>query len=144
MQNSEIVLLETKEVRKRWYNNDWYYSIDDIISLFTKSSTSQYIKKLKDNNNELKKDWNKICVFLEMVTKDRKIRRIKTANTEGILQIINYISSPKSGEVKNWIEQTKDEKEKEINKSKENIVSEEQIIKIIETIKRNRKQDNSK
>jgi len=139
MQKDEIAL-KTKEIKKRWYNNDWYYSIDDFISLFTKSNISNYIKKLKDNNDELKKDWNNICITLQMVTKDRKIRKIKTANTDGILKIIKYISSPKTEEVKKWIKQAKIEKIEELNK---NIIAEEKLIKIIENIKEINKQNNN-
>ena len=31
MQKSKLALFEEKQIRRKWYNEDWYFSVEDVI-----------------------------------------------------------------------------------------------------------------
>ena len=48
MQENKLALFEEKEIRRKWYNEDWYFSVEDVVQILTDSvDVKQYIKKLK-------------------------------------------------------------------------------------------------
>lgn len=115
MQENEMALFEEKEVRKKWYHNDWYFSVEDVVQILTDSAdVKQYIKKLKARDEELSNNWGTICTPVEMIAKDGKRRKIRTADTKGILRIIQSIPSPKAEPFKLWLAQVGSERLDEI------------------------------
>ena len=87
MQENKLAIFEEKEIRRKWYNEDWYFSVEDVVQVLTESvDIKQYIKKLKARDEELKNNWGTICTPVEMIAKDGKKRKITTANTKGILK----------------------------------------------------------
>lgn len=101
---NKLALFEEKEIRKTYKNNKWYYSIIDVISIFTDSSNpNQYLKNLKMKDIMLQNNWNDICILLNMQTSDGKIRKVMTADTVGILRIIESIQAEKAEPIKRWL-----------------------------------------
>jgi len=85
MQENKIALFEEKEIRRAWYDEDWYFSVEDVVQILTDSvDVKQYIKKLKARDSELNNNWGTICTLVEMIAKDGKKRKVRTANTKGI------------------------------------------------------------
>jgi len=83
MKENKLAIFEQKEIRREWYNNDWYFSVEDVVEILTDSiDVKQYIKKLKSRDEELNNNWGTICTLVEMRAKDGKKRRIRTANTK--------------------------------------------------------------
>ena len=39
MENSSLIPFEGKEIRKEWHNDEWYFSVVDIIEFLTDSPT---------------------------------------------------------------------------------------------------------
>lgn len=115
MQENKLALFEEKEIRREWYKEDWYFSVEDVVQILTDSlDVKQYIKKLKARDKELNDNWGTICTLVEMKAKDGKIRKIRTANTKGILRIIQSIPSPKAEPFKLWLAQVGSERLEEI------------------------------
>ena len=115
MQENKIALFEEKEIRRAWYNEDWYFSVEDVVQILTDSvDVKQYIKKLKAREPELNNNWGTICTLVEMIAKDGKKRKVRTANTKGILRIIQSIPSPKAEPFKLWLAQVGSERLDEI------------------------------
>ena len=111
MQENKIALFEEKEIRRAWYNEDWYFSVEDVVQILTDSvDVKQYIKKLKAREPELNNNWGTICTLVEMIAKDGKKRKVRTANTKGILRIIQSIPSPKAEPFKMWMAQVAKER----------------------------------
>ncbi len=101
---TEIALFRRKEIRKTVHNNEWWFSISDIVEILTDSlDVRQYIKKMRQRDPELNSYWGTICTPLEMIAKDGKKREIQCANAEGILRIIQSIPSPKAEPFKRWL-----------------------------------------
>ncbi|MEI6426682.1 MAG: Bro-N domain-containing protein [Candidatus Absconditabacteria bacterium] len=101
---NQIALFEGIEIRKIIHNNEWWFSIEDIIEILTESSDpKQYIKKMRGRDKELGSNWGTICTPLAMIAKDGKRRNITASNTEGVLRIIQSIPSPKAEPFKRWL-----------------------------------------
>ncbi|MFQ6944205.1 MAG: Bro-N domain-containing protein [Clostridia bacterium] len=115
MNKNKIALFEKQEIRRRWYNEEWYFSVEDVVQALTDSiDVKQYIKKLKARDMELNSNWGTICTLVEMKAKDGKIRKIRTADTKGILRIIQSIPSAKAEPFKLWLAQVGSERLDEI------------------------------
>ena len=85
-------------------NQKWYFSIDDVVEALTDSvNVKDYIKKLRKRDTELDSYWGTNCPLVEMTAADGKKRKIKAANTEGLLRIIQSIPSPKAEPFKRWL-----------------------------------------
>ena len=100
----KLSLFDDKEIRKVYKNNKWYYSVHDVISIFANSSNpTQYLKNIKEKDLMLAKDWDKLCLLINMHTKDDKIRKVIATDTFGILRIIESVQSEKVEPIKRWL-----------------------------------------
>ena len=103
---SAIALFEDKQVRRVWNPSDekWYFAIDDVVQALTGSvNVKDYIKKLRKRDPDLDSYWGTNCPPVEMTAADGKLRKIKAANTESLLRIIQSIPSPKAEPFKRWL-----------------------------------------
>ncbi|MBL7813823.1 MAG: Bro-N domain-containing protein [Saprospiraceae bacterium] len=91
-----------KEIRKVWYNEQWYFSIIDVIEVLTDSAKpSTYWSMLKKREPQL----FTICEKLKFLAPDNKMRPTDCANTEGVLRIVMSVPSPKAEPLKLWLAQ---------------------------------------
>ncbi|MFH1326106.1 MAG: Bro-N domain-containing protein [Candidatus Falkowbacteria bacterium] len=100
----KIVIFQKKEIRKTIYDNEWWFSVIDIIAVLTNSlDAGAYWRKLKQR---LKEDGSEIVTFchgLKLEASDSKKYETDCANTEGIFRIIQSIPSPKAEPFKRWL-----------------------------------------
>ncbi len=114
--NQKLAIFRGKTIRKTIHNNEWWFSVSDIVEALTDSAdVKQYLKKMRKRDSELDMNWGTICTPLEMTTKDGKKRKITSANTEGIFRIIQSIPSPKAEPFKRWLAKVGYERVKEID-----------------------------
>lgn len=112
---TKISIFRKKEIRKVIYNNEWYFSVSDVIEALTDTvDIRDYIKKMRKRDIELNAYWGTNCPLLEMTAKDGKRRKINSANTEGIFRIIQSIPSPKAEPFKRWLAKVGYERMQEI------------------------------
>jgi DNA-damage-inducible protein D len=112
--NTKIAIFKGNKIRKTIYNNEWWFVIEDIVSVLTDSSNSkEYINKMKQRDLELQKGWVQIVHTLDILTKGG-IQKMNCANTEGIFRIIQSIPSPKAEPFKRWLAKVGYERVKEI------------------------------
>ncbi|MBN2590689.1 MAG: Bro-N domain-containing protein [Sedimentisphaerales bacterium] len=103
-QPTQIAVFKGKEIRKTLHNNEWWFSISDVIAALTDSAdVKQYIKKMRNRDTELNSYWGTICTPLKLIALDGKMRKANCANTEGIFRIIQSIPSPKAEPFKRWL-----------------------------------------
>ncbi len=101
---NKIAIFKGKEIRKTLHNDEWWFSVTDIVGVLSDSKDiKQYIKKMRTRDNELNFNWGTICTPLQMIAKDGKQRKINCANTEGIFRIIQSVPSPKAEPFKKWL-----------------------------------------
>ncbi|MEF9916943.1 MAG: BRO family protein, partial [Lachnospiraceae bacterium] len=106
MENDKIQLFEDKRIRTVWdeEQEEWYFSIVDVVAVLTDSvDPKQYIKKMRTRDPELNNNWGTICTPVQMVAIDGKKRKIQAAAIEGILRLVQSITSPKAEPFKAWL-----------------------------------------
>lgn len=110
-----IAVFKGKEIRKTIHNDEWWFSVSDVVEALTDSADpKQYIKRLRQRDKELSSYWGTICTPLAIQAPDGKIRGTNCANTEGIFRIIQSITSPKAEPFKRWLARVGYERVKEI------------------------------
>ena len=108
MAENAVQLFESKKIRTAWDENkeEWYFSVVDVVSALTESADpKQYIKKMRNRDEELNFNWGTICTPVKMIAADGRKREIQAANVEGILRIIQSIPSKKAEPFKLWLAQ---------------------------------------
>ncbi len=104
---SSIKLFESKQIRTVWNESDekWYFVVEDVISVLTESKDpKQYIKRMRQRDQELAKGWVQIVPTLWVETAGGK-QRMGCANAKGLLRIIQSVPSPKAEPFKLWLAQ---------------------------------------
>ena len=110
----KLIVFQDKKIRRIWYENEWYFSVVDVIEILTESPTPrQYWGKIKDrefNAIQLSPIW----VQLKLESSDGKKYLTDCANKEGIFRIIQSIPSKKAEPFKLWLAKVGSERIDEI------------------------------
>lgn len=115
--SSKIAIFKGKKIRKTIYNDEWYFSITDIIQALTDSSNSR--RYWSDLKIKLSEDEGFIQLYekivqLKLESSDGKKYMTDTTNTETIFRIIQSIPSPKAEPFKRWLAKVGYERVQEI------------------------------
>ncbi len=103
---NELMSFEGKEIRKVWHNEQWFFSVVDVIEVLTDSSTPiRYWTDIKRRSEKESNQPYAFCVRLKLIANDGKNRLTDCANTEGILRIVMSVPSPKAEPLKLWLAQ---------------------------------------
>jgi prophage antirepressor-like protein len=114
MESTKFALFKGRKIRKTIHNNEWWFSIVDVVSALTDSvDPGGYIKDMRRRDEELSKGWGQIATPLSIQT-DGGPQKINCANTEGIFRIIQSIPSPKAEPFKRWLAKVGYERVQEI------------------------------
>jgi DNA-damage-inducible protein D len=101
--SAKIAVFKGREIRKAIHNNEWWFSVVDVVEALTDSPTPrQYWGKVKQReftDIQLSPIW----VQLKLESPDGKKYATDCANTEGIFRIIQSIPSPKAEPFKRWM-----------------------------------------
>lgn len=101
--DTKIAIFRGKSVRKILHSNEWWFVIEDVVSILTDSSNPKgYIRDIRRRDEELSKGWGQIAHTLDVGTKGG-IQSMNCANTEGVFRIIQSIPSPKAEPFKRWL-----------------------------------------
>lgn len=112
---NKLAIFESKKIRKVWYNDEWWFVVEDIVLALTESrDPKQYIKRLRKRDFNLEMNWGTICTPLELLAKDWKKRKINCSNTEWIFRLIQSIPSKKAEPFKLWLAKVGYDRVKEI------------------------------
>lgn len=115
IKKNTIKIFEEKKIRTIWdnENEEWYFSIIDVIAVLTENdyqTARNYWKVLK---NRLLKEGNETvtnCNRLKLQAEDGKMRFTDVATTEQLFRLIQSIPSPKAEPFKLWMAQVAKER----------------------------------
>jgi hypothetical protein len=114
-----FVLFDTTSgVRRERHNDEWRYSVVDIVAILTDTKSSDkgaYWRKLKQRLGEEGSEVVTICHELKFPASDGKKYRSDAGNTEMILRIIQSIPSPKAEPLKQRLASLGNERFQELN-----------------------------
>lgn len=101
----KIVVFESKQVRRVWHNEEWWFAVVDVTEVLTESSNpSVYWRVLKKRLLDEGSDQTVTkCNGLKLKAADGKMRVTDCANTETLFRIIQSIPSPKAEPFKQWL-----------------------------------------
>ena len=110
-----LVVFQGKQIRRTWHNNEWYFSIIDVVNALEASTLpKRYWSDLKAKlANEGFEAYDKI-VQLRLPAEDGKLRDTDCANTKSMFRIIQSIPSKKAEPFKQWLAQVGYERVQEI------------------------------
>src|SRR3989344_3526883 len=109
-----LVAFQDKKIRRIWYNQEWFYSVIDIVEVLTDSPTPrQYWGKVKDREF-IALELSPIWVQLKLAAEDGKLRFTDCVNTKNAFRLIQSIPSKKAEPFKQWLAQLAQERIEEI------------------------------
>lgn len=111
-----LVIFEGKNIRRTWFNDEWWFSVIDIIRALTDSADAKdYWYRLKKRESESSNiELSTICRQLKLISSDGKYYETDCSNTKGIFRIIQSIPSKKAEPFKQWLSQVGYERVQEI------------------------------
>ena len=113
---SNIAVFRGKEIRRIIHNNEWWFSIVDVVAAL--SGTDRPRKYWNDLKNKLTAEGyvevSEKIGQLKMQAPDGKMRETDCANTETMFRIIQSIPSPKAEPFKRWLAKVGYERVQEI------------------------------
>lgn len=111
----KIALFEGVEVRRVWEDERWFFCVNDVVIILTDSKNpTEYVKKLRKRDIVLSQVWGEITRGVSMPTAKGN-QKLTSADTVGILRIIQSIPSPKAEPFKAWLAKIGNERIEEIN-----------------------------
>jgi DNA-damage-inducible protein D len=103
MENSNLISFEGKEIRKAWHDEQWYFSVVDVIEILSDSPLPrQYWNKVKKSITTESQTYP-FWIQLKMTATDGRSRLTDCANTEGVLRIAMSVPSPKAEPLRLWL-----------------------------------------
>ncbi len=102
---TKIAIFRKKEIRKVIHNNEWYFSVIDVVAALTDSvNPRDYWYKMKIRvETEEGAQLSTFCRQLKLASQDGKKYVTDCANTESVFRIIQSIPSPKAEPFKRWL-----------------------------------------
>ena len=108
---NQLISFQEKQIRKVWNDDEWWFSIVDVIGVITDSKNpSVYWSHIKKQEKKL----IEISYKFKLQSKNNQYHYTDCANTEGILRIIMSVPSPKSEPFKLWLAQVGQERLEQI------------------------------
>lgn len=114
--NDNLVLFENSKIRRITYNDEWYYSVVDVVGILIDQDNNELARRywnklkqrlLKEENNELET----FCLQLKLPSKkDGKMYKTDCSDREGIFRIIQSIPSPNAEPFKLWFARLAEER----------------------------------
>ena len=115
MDKDKLIVFQGKEVRRTWHNEEWYFSVVDIVGVLSKSSNARrYWSDLKNKLIEEGFELSEKIVQLKLISSDNKKYATDCANIKSLFRIIQSIPSKKAEPFKQWLAQLGKERIEEI------------------------------
>ncbi len=112
---NSLVVFQDQKIRRVWHNEEWYFSVVDVVQALTDSSNSRrYWSDLKSKLNEESFELYAKIVQLKLLSSDGKNYETDCANTQNMFRLIQSIPSPKAEPFKQWLAKTGYERIQEI------------------------------
>src|SRR4030042_7157951 len=91
---NKLIIFESKKIRRMWYNNEWFFSVIDVVAVLTDSvNPRDYWFKMKlREKTEAGIELSTFCRQLKLQSSDGKKYATDCANTQSMFRIIQ--SSP--------------------------------------------------
>src|SRR3989338_6944134 len=104
--DKSLVVFQGKKIRRTWFNEEWWFSVVDIIGVLTQTDRARkYWSDLKIKLIEEGFELSAKIGQLKLMSADGKYYATDCANTKNMFRIIQSIPSPKAEPFKQWLAQ---------------------------------------
>ena len=118
METTKLALFHGKKIRKTLFNNEWCFSVVDVVQVLTDQNDDytarKYWNKLSQRLREEGSEVVTKCHRLKLIAPDGKLRETDCADTESLFRIVQSIPSPKAEPFKRWLARVGYERVQEI------------------------------
>src|SRR3989338_5239696 len=99
-----LVVFQGKGIRRTWFNDEWWFSVVDIVEVLTESGRARkYWSDLKKRLSEEGFELSAKIGQLKLASSDGKAYQTDCVNTKNAFRIIQSIPSPKAEPFKRWL-----------------------------------------
>jgi prophage antirepressor-like protein len=113
---NKIVVFGAKRIRRTWHEEQWFFSVVDIVGTLTDSPNPRnywnMMKAREQRTSEVQ--LSTLCVQLKLTSADGKAYKTDCVNTENAFRIIQSIPSAKAEPFKRWLAQVGHQRVQEI------------------------------
>ena len=117
-EEKSLIVFQDNKIRRQWHNDEWYFSVVDVIKALTEQEDHQkarkYWNKLSQRLKEEGSETVTNCHQLKLPAADGKLYVTDCANTKSLFRIIQSIPSPKAEPFKRWLAKVGYERVQEI------------------------------
>jgi len=115
-QEKALVVFQDKKIRRIWHDNEWYFSVVDVVGALTDSADAKdYWYRLKKREAESSGiELSTFCRQLKLLSRDGKSYETDCANTKSLFRVIQSIPSRKAEPFKLWLAKVGYERVQEI------------------------------
>ena len=104
--DNSLVVFQGKKIRRTWFNDEWWFSVVDIVESLTESERARkYWSDLKTRLTEEGFELSAKIGQLKLASSDGKSYLTDCVNTKNAFRIIQSIPSPKAEPFKQWLAQ---------------------------------------
>jgi DNA-damage-inducible protein D len=100
---NQLTPFEGEKIRKIWHDEQWYFSVVDVIGFLTDSPIPRNywtkVKKTLTDESQLHPFW----MQLKLKSADGKTYKTDCADTKGVFRILMSVPSPKAEPIKLWL-----------------------------------------
>src|SRR3972149_6587430 len=113
-EDTHIALFKGKAIRRKWFNDEWWFVAADIVSALTDSKDPNgYLKDMRRRDEGFNEGWGKIATPLKIMTSGGE-QSINCVSTKGAFRLIQSVPSKKAEPFKKWLAQVGYERLQEI------------------------------
>jgi prophage antirepressor-like protein len=113
-ENNALVVFEGKDIRRKWFNEEWWFVATDIILALTDSKDpSGYLKDMRRRDEGFAQGWGQIATLLLIDTEGGK-QNMSCVSVKGAFRLIQSIPSKKAEPFNQWLAQVGYERVQEI------------------------------
>lgn len=113
-----LIVFQGKGIRRLWFNDEWHYSVVDIVTVLTDQEDFQTARKYWNKlSQRLREEGSEVvtnCHQLKLPAPDGKLRETDCADTQSIFRIIQSVPSKKAEPLKLWLAKVGHERVQEI------------------------------
>ena len=111
-----LVVFGAKTIRRTWHNDEWFFSVVDIVGALTDSPNPRNYWNMMKAREEKTSGFQLsiLCVQLKLTSSDNKTYKTDCVNVKSAFRVIQSIPSPKAEPFKQWLAQVGYERVQEI------------------------------
>jgi hypothetical protein len=115
-ENKGLVVFKDKKIRRLWFDDEWWFSVVDIVGALTESEDARnYWKVLKHRLNKEGSEVVTKCNQLKLPAADGKFYDTDCTNTKTLFRIIQSVPSKNAEPFKQWLAQVGYDRVQEID-----------------------------